>query len=345
MDLGFRKKIKIQLAKRMNTEEAAEAFLASMSGLRAEKTISWYRNLLIPFARHFPGRDIETLTLNELRGYRAHLVKKDTIYGGGSTHKAEKGHLSPWTIHAGVKAIRRLFAWLYEEGIISNNPALRLEIPPLPSETKQGISDDDAEKMVRASRMSPRDYAILVFIRDTGCRIGGLTSLKISNLNLKARHEKDRYRALVTEKGQKDRIIFMSKAAYNAIRTWLEVRPDWINHDYVFTTYGGKPLTEVGVYEIFRRLARQTGVDESWSPHEWRHRFARKLLSNGANLQHVSQILGHNSITVTSRFYGKLALGQIEDAYERYYAGVSEDNEATYNEPNTESTGDATTLE
>lgn len=302
----------------MDTDEAVKSFVASLQGFRSQNTVDWYNYHLSHFAKHFPSKDIRTLTITDLRGYRAYVATRNALPKHHQTKEIKK-HLSPYTVHSSVKCVRRFFKWLYDEGVITQNPALRLEVPPLPKETREGISDEDADKMIKASRGTTRDYAILLFVRDTGARLGGVTDLKLSSLNFKSRDPHIKNRVKITEKGEQDRYVYMEDATVRAMEAWLEARPEWASHDFVFCTHHGAPLTEMGVYEIFRRIARQAGVKSNWSPHQWRHRFARRLLNRGANLQQVSQMMGHASITVTSRYYGKLAQGDVQDAYYRYH--------------------------
>lgn len=321
---------KLRIYNPMKINKAIDLFLQSLSGVRSQATIRWYNDLLRRFAACFADRLIDEITIYDLRSYRSELVEKRTRYGGGSTHPEEAEGLSPFTIHASIKAVKRFFSWCHEEELIPSNPASRLEVPPLPRKTRKGINDEDADKMIRTAKAHPRDYAILCFVRDTGCRIGGVTSLKISNLNLNSNVDAERLQAVVYEKGAQDRTVYLTPTALKALEAWMEIRPDWVSHDLAFTTYGGKPLTEKGVYEIFRRIAQQANIRENWSPHEWRHRFAKTLLSNGANLQQVSQMLGHKSITVTSQFYGKLAQNQVQEAYQRYYAKPKEEARSSH---------------
>lgn len=298
----------------MNLSEAVQLFLDSMRGVNSDKTVAWYAERLAVLVDHFGGdRALTAITIGDLRKYRMAVLSIEKRYGKRGSRPQENGHLSLFTVNATLKAAKRLFSWLHTEGILENNPAARLELPPIPTTTRTGVNDDDAEKIIHAARTKPRDYALVLFLRDTGCRIGGACSLRLEDLDLQ------RCQATVVEKGSQQRVVYFGEAAAKAIQVWLELRPDWVTHSQVFCSYGGKPLIERGVYEVFRRLAAEAGVDENWSPHQWRHRKARKMLGNGANLQQVSQLLGHKSIEVTSRFYGKLAEGQLRDAYFRYY--------------------------
>ena len=316
----FRQRVKKLAYKSMNFSEATQLFLDSMIGIRSDKTVQWYRESLLSAMKVIGDVNVHNITITELRKYRVFMTGKTTKYGGDSDHPQQKGTLSPWTIHDRIKAVKRFFTWLHDEGHIAENPAIRLETPRPPVKPKPGVSDTDAEKMLRAVRGSARDYAIMVFVRDTGCRLGGVTNLKISGLDLDSKIKT----AQVSEKGDQDRTVYISDQAADALVAWFQARPDWVNHDIVFTTYGGKPISEHGTYEIFRRAAEDAGVKKHWSPHEWRHRFAKKMIANGANLQQVSQILGHKKIGITSEFYGQLPDEEIAKAYKRYYLSPEE---------------------
>ena len=80
----------------------------------------------------------------------------------------------------------------------------------------------------------------------------------------------------------------------------------------------GKKLTSAGIYQIFKRAARDAGVEKSWSPHQWRHAFARNFLRNGGDIGILSQILGHASIHVTLLHYGSLENSDLQKAHLKY---------------------------
>lgn len=295
----------------MRLTEAIQTFAQSHIGMRAQSTIQWYTNRLTNLAASIGDVEIESITLNDLRTWRAALASAPTHYTHHPTRPPESGQLSPHTLHGHIRAIRHFFKWLTDEGMLSTNPARRLELPKLPREPRKGIAQRDVEKIISAARDNPRDYAICLFLADTACRVGGLCNLKLENLDLNGG------RAIVREKGNKSRIVYLSPRTVTAVRAWLTERPQTAQHQFVFTGTRG-PLTPSGAYQIIKRLAKQANVADGWNPHNWRHGAARAMLQNGASLAHVSQILGHEDVSVTVHFYGTFADAELQNAHNRY---------------------------
>ena len=176
--------------------------------------------------------------------------------------------------------------------------------------------------LLEATASNSRDYAILRFIESTGCRRGGVADLRLSDLSLDAEEPFCR-RVIVREKGEKERTVFMSSEALEAMENWLGERNS--QSDFVFTNsrYPDQGLVPYSVSEIITRYKRQTGITGKVSPHQWRHRLGRKLTQAGMPLGLVSQTLGHASVVVTNDFYGIFAVDELQNAVDHYYKSPS----------------------
>jgi len=137
--------------------------------------------------------------------------------------------------------------------------------------------------------------------------------------------------ALITGKGNKERVIFFDDATLAAIRAYLEARADgyaplFIRHDRA----RGKPrqaganyrLSPRAVWEIVRRYAGQVGVRAT--PHAFRHAKASTLLNRGAKLSEVQDILGHASPETTKRIYAHYETSHLREAFDRFSATAEE---------------------
>lgn len=296
-------------------EQAQQAFELSQVGEVATSTISWYRQRINSLIAFLGNVAIEEITIHDLRRWRAWLLEKKNRWASHSHKPEQEGGLSVWTIRGYVRAIRYFFNWLVEEGYLSNSPAQRLKPPPKPEEPPKAISTEDLKKLLdEAKATSARDYAIVCFLADTGCRVGGLVGLELADLELK------RGRATVREKGrggqQKARTVYLGADTTAALEAWLEKRP-LTDSDHIFLGQRG-PLKDNGVYQMLKRLAKRAGVNGRFNPHAFRHGWARGALENGADLGTVSQILGHSSIHVTAEFYARWADEELAKRHQRY---------------------------
>lgn len=286
----------------MNLIDAITEFDLSMAGgVKSEASRKLYAYTTRQLQAHFGGETaLEAISLSGLRRWRAGLDQSLSVY----------------TLHRHIRQCRRFFKWCVEEELLEQSPATRLDLPKLPKgEPPKAISEIDMERVIEAGRQSaPRDYAIVRFLAETGCRVAGLVGLRFGDLDL------DRCRALVTEKGHKTRTVAFGEETVAALRAWLVERPRDKWGDVVFTGRQG-PLTTSGVYRVLEKLARQSGVEGRFNPHSFRHALARRLLENGADMGTVSQLLGHSDIETTHRFYARWTEAELVRRH-RTYGGI-----------------------
>lgn len=289
----------------MKLSEAADLFYTSMIGIKAESTVLWYRRHLINLTEFLMDPDVDQIDLFALERFRASLDRPSNANG-------RKGKISPYTIHANIRAQKRFFGWLYRRQLIPKNPAEFLEKPRLPKQPRKGITVQAAEKMLDMSRDSVRDYAILLFIRDTGCRAGGIYNLLTDNLDIL--HNS----ATVREKGDKERTVFYTTETALALAMYGSFRKNPLEEEHFFLseTYH-EPMTYSGVYQIFRRLAKKAKVKTKFSPHQWRHAAVRSWLKAGMNLKSASVLAGHESEKVTGDIYGTLGEDELHELYDK----------------------------
>jgi len=200
-------------------------------------------------------------------------------------------------------------------------------MPPKPDLARKGISKVNLAKIIAAAEKScVRDLTIVLFLADTGCRVGGLTHLKIENIDLANR------RAIVFEKGKggnaKKRMVFFGDRTAYALSTTIVQRPQDFEIDpdsleYIFLGsrksrgYYQK-LSENGIYQILKRLAKQCGIEKGFNPHNFRHGAIRGWLNNGMPLSLASQLAGHSSVNVTGDIYGTANERELSSAHEMY---------------------------
>jgi integrase len=311
----------------MRLSEALEVFYLSMYGVAADKTITFYKNRLPSLIKYLGDIDISQITLDDLRLWRTKLSQRDVKYKDHKYHPPVKGKLSPYTIRTYVRCARRFFNWLEEDGKLDNNPALRLKMPAKPDLPRKGISKTDLEKIIiAAEETSVRDLAIVLFLADTGCRVGGLANLKNEDIDLTHK------RAIVFEKGKggnaKKRVVFYGDRTAYTLSNLMTQRPrdEEIHPDSVeYLLLGSRKnkgaylaLSENGIYQVLKRLAREWGIEKGFNPHNLRHGAIRGWLANGMPLSLASQLAGHSSVTVTADIYGTANENELAQAHQNY---------------------------
>ena len=285
---------------------AIASFLKVALQGRSEQTKEWYRSRLRLLARF----------LGETR-FLFDVLEMDLIDWRESI---ERQGLSAHTIHGYIRAARRLFRWLYKRGMISADIAGELRLPSLPRRGRSGITDEHAVLILEeAKRWSVRDYAMLLFCASTNARRGGVAALRMADLNLSADEPLCR-RVQVFEKGQRERTVVMDSDTLSALRAWVAVRPPGC--EQVFVTAEGKPLRVASVSKVIDRYKARLGIRGRCSPHQWRHRWFRRMLSNRMPLPLAAQLGGHESVELTFEYYGQFAVDELQEAYDRHYPGT-----------------------
>lgn len=282
-----------------NLGEAVGLFLDGIAGEVSESTRGWYGRCLDSLVSLL-GADTElaSITVRDLRAYRAHLLGRD---------------MSIYSVQGRQRAARRLFSWLLKEGVVERNVAKDVSLVRLPPQPPKALADDDMYRLLeRLPAESVRDRAIILFLLDTGCRVGGLCSLTLSALDL------PNHRATVIEKGSRGRLVYFTDAALEALMLWRDVRPE-VKTDALFVTNTGTPLQPNGVRMILQRVGKRAGVKGRINAHSFRHAFARNFLRNGGNLAVLGRLLGHSpGSPVTARFYAVFDDRELQEFHERY---------------------------
>lgn len=231
--------------------------------------------------------------------------------------KWEKQNLSPDTLHGYIRAMRRLFRWLFQRGLVTIDLVQDIPLPKLPKRGRRGISDENAMLIMESARQrSVRDYAMLRVFASTSARRGGVAGLKLQDLRT---HEQEPYcrQIQVVEKGGKQRTVIMDNETLRALKAWLEIRPS--GSEYVFVSNAGKPLNANSISEVIDRYKQRLGIAGPCSPHQWRHRWFRRVLSNRMPLTQAAQLGGHENTAITYQFYGQFAVDELQEAYDKYH--------------------------
>jgi site-specific recombinase XerD len=295
----------------MDLETAFEHYANAITGELSPETVKWYESHLTNLVDMLGNRDIEEITANDLRRWRAAEFGRDMRYLNHPTRNPAEGGLSNATKRGRIRALRRFFAWLTEEHIIDRNPALRLRPPRKIEAVPKHNTDADLRALLDAAEKKPRDYALILFLAETGARVEGAHRLNIADLDL------DNHTTTVREKYGKVREVYLTDTSVAALRNWLAARPKTESRA-VFTSRCGTRLTTSGLYQILKRTAERANVTGRWNPHAFRHAYARSLIENGASLEVVSKLMGHSNIRVTADTYAVWTNSELQEKHAQF---------------------------
>lgn len=288
----------------MRVSEAVEQLLlATEAAGYSDHTVKFYRSKLKPLVAFLAEKPVEDVTTDDLRSFVASQRRRNTRWDNHPNKRQKRGGLSEATIAGNVRAAKRLFRFLEEEGVIDANPAARLKQIKLRRGEPKAASLEDLPKLLDLlagqDKLSKRNRALLLVLIDTACRVGGLSRLRVQDVDV------DAGRVYLHEKGNKGRYAFITPCTRDAVLDWLEVRPE-DGGDYLWVTLGSQgrgQLTTQGVRELLRRLKKRAAIQGPINPHAWRHAFAREYLLNGGDLASLADIMGHADVMVTHHSY------------------------------------------
>ncbi len=294
---------------------------------RSLSTVENYEHYLQRFFSFAKIQKPTDITDDLLRQYRLWLNRQESRAGKG----AQMGTLKRKTQNYYLIALRSFLKYLTRRGIATLAPE-RIELAKVPERSLDLISNEDLDRLLKSPDVSNvkglRDKAILELFFSTGLRVSELCRLP-RDLNLKL----DEFS--VRGKGEKVRVVFMSDAAKEAIKKYLDKRDDMDDALFVQTRVGGSKLakdreslrlTPRSMERIVKHYAIKAGISKKVTPHVLRHSFATDLLRNGADLRSVQIMLGHANIA-TTQIYTHLTDTQLKNIHKKYHNKGNTDSE------------------
>ncbi len=225
--------------------------------------------------------------------------------------------LAAVTLRRKLAAVRSFFQYLVREGAAATNVARLLRTPKAPKklpavqtpeQTNALLDGVAAGKLDRA--MLLRDVALFETLYGCGVRVSELVGLDLDDIDLA-----DRW-LLVRGKGRKERRVPIAGKALTALTRYLEVRHAPTAQPAVFVNARGGRLTDRGVRSIVKLYAVHLSGDSSVHPHGFRHAYATHLLSAGADLRSIQELLGHARLSTTQK-YTQVSLQDLMAVYDR----------------------------
>lgn len=275
---------------------AVEAFLEMVSAERgaSKNTLEAYARDLRDFAGFLSSKKtaIDAASADQVRSYLASL---------------DDAGLAPATRARRLSALKQFHKFLYTDGWRNDDPCLGLKGPGAKQRLPKALSEADVDALLDAAQVrSGRDaegkrlLAIVELLYASGLRISELVTLPLSALG------GDPRLLMVKGKGGRERMVPVAERARDALTDYLAIRERFTKgpqdgSPFLFPSRGKEGhLTRHRVAQLLKELALEAGLDpKKVSPHVLRHAFATHLLSHGADLRAVQQMLGHADITTT----------------------------------------------
>ena len=199
-----------------------------------------------------------------------------------------------------LAALRTFFRWLCREGVLEKNPARLLLTPRRERRIPSVLDEAQVESLLDVPGDAPaalRGRAILELLYAAGIRCAELVALDVTELDLDGRLVR------VLGKGSKERIVLFGARAQQALRAWLAARTALRpKTDALFLNARGGRLSDRSVRKLVEARVKAVALQRRCSPHTLRHSFATHLLTRGADLRAIQELLGHASLSTTQRY-------------------------------------------
>ncbi|RMF95938.1 MAG: site-specific tyrosine recombinase XerD [Gammaproteobacteria bacterium] len=296
-------------AKGSSAEAIIDKFLDAIwmeRGLSAN-TLGAYRADLIALQRWLAKRDVSLIyaTRADLLAFIAWRAKE------GAKPRSTARQLS---------SFRRFYRFLLREGVIGEDPTLKIEMPKVGRSLPTALSEAQVESLLAAPDVSDplghRDRTMLELLYATGLRVSELINLRQSEINL------NQGVLRITGKGDRERLIPIGEEAQRWLREFLSgPRVEILlerQTDYLFPTRRGDRMTRQAFWHIIKRYAKKAEIKTRLSPHTLRHAFATHLLNNGADLRVVQMLLGHSDLS-TTQIYTHVARERMKELHSQHH--------------------------
>ncbi len=268
-------------------------------------TIKAYAGDLENFAGYIGSRGWKQIDHIAIRGFLSQLY--------------EKG-LSKTSVARSLAAVRSLYRWLAQEGVVDSNPAKLVATPKLPKKLPRVPTIEEMNsvldgKMPETASFPERDRLMLELLYGCGIRNSELTGINLDDIRLSAEA------ILIRGKGKKERYVPFGQTAKGALAAYLPARQALLakigkNSTALLINHRGGRLTTRSVGRIIKKIAISKGLSPDVHPHTLRHAFGTHMLEEGADLRAIQELLGHERLATTQR-YTQLSMKHVLQVYDQ----------------------------
>jgi integrase/recombinase XerC len=294
------------MSKLTTVERSISDFLRVLRERNASAhTIKAYSGDLDAFSAYIGSRGWKTIDHVTIRGFLSHLYEK----GLGKTSVARA-----------LAAVRSLYRWLAQEGVVDQNPAKLVATPRLPKKLPRVPTIEEMNtvidgKMPEVAAFPERDRLMFELLYGCGIRNSELVGINLDDIRLSAEA------ILIRGKGKKERYVPFGDSVAASLRDYLPARQKLLsekkrNTPALLVNHRGGRLTTRSVGRIIKKIAVAKGLSPDVHPHTLRHAFGTHMLEEGADLRAIQEMLGHERLSTTQR-YTQLSMKHVLSVYDQ----------------------------
>jgi integrase/recombinase XerC len=292
--------------RRTTVERATDDFLRHLRERNASAhTIKAYTGDLDVFAAYIGSREWKAIDHIAIRGFLSQLYDKG---------------LSKTSVARALAAVRSLYRWLAQEGIVEQNPAKLVSTPRLAKKLPRVPTIEEVNsvldgKMPEVASFPERDRLLLELLYGCGIRNSELVGINLDDIRM------SNEAILIRGKGKKERYVPFGGSAREALVHYLPWRQQLLatvkkSTPALLVNQRGGRLTTRSVGRIVKRIAVAKGLSPDVHPHTLRHAFGTHMLEEGADLRAIQELLGHERLATTQR-YTQLSVKHMMSVYDQ----------------------------
>lgn len=244
---------------------------------------------------------LKQISLNDLYEFMAYI---NNSHSDNDNYRARK-----------VASLKSFFNYLHIKiGFIDHNPAANLDSPKIKKRMPRYLTLDESISFLSNidGKFQARDLAIFSIFLNCGLRLSELVGINLKNINFEKRSLR------VIGKGNKERLVYLNDLCINAIKNYLEVRPEVVvqsDMDALFISSQGRRISNRMVEILAKKYFEKAGLDyELYSPHKLRHTAATLMYRDGnVDIRTLQELLGHTSLA-TTQIYTHIKNDDLKDA-------------------------------
>lgn len=276
---------------------------------RSDRTVENYGTALKEFQTFFKslGEGITWETVD------ADIIREWVVY------MIDEEDKQPATVSLSLSALRTFYKYLMKTGKAVKNPTARIKAPKKSKRLPVFVKEESMETLLDRCQFGDgfqgaRDRLVILMLYSTGMRRAEILGLQDKDIHQSERAIK------VTGKRMKQRIIPIGQELIDQIDEYLRQREEQFPKGYEGTAFllgnKGKDLRPDEIHKIVSEKLSLVTTQQKRSPHVLRHSFATAMLNNGADLQAIQQLLGHESLE-TTQVYTHLSFEELKNAYSK----------------------------
>jgi integrase/recombinase XerC len=256
----------------------------------SQYTIEHYQHDIRDFFLFMSEQGISTLNNVEYSDTRIYLTK------------LFDQQLSRKSVARKISCMRSFYKFLLREKLVEDNPFSLVSIPKLEKRLPDFFYEEELSELFKACEtetpLGKRNKALLELLYATGIRVGECCKIQLKDVDLSLST------VLVLGKRRKERYVPFGSFAHDALEDYIlngrkDLLKDKEDHESLFLNFRGGPLTDRGIRGILNKLIDQSALTGKIHPHKLRHSFATHMMSNGADMRTVQELLGHAFLSST----------------------------------------------